>query len=776
MSSRIFWLGMHKILRTTELVQLRLMGYEVFGPDYISTVYDQSADLSSQSGQESSLPEDVFRKLISFNFFYNEITEEISEILNFYFDAVIVTINPDWLLAVLEAYEGPVLYRTYGQPYSLSEHFNARGAWETMTTRENLHVIPFAAETIEHEQEWFRQLCTEPVPYQIPDDVFEFAKGRRQNAPRRSEIVVSIPNIENPYYSAAYEKFSSRFSEGYFRILGPQRRIPADPRILGEMSRADLLDRMSRASAYFYIYNDPVCYLPPIETMQLGRPVVFGPGSLLARFSNERNPGYARTDEQASALLNRLLKRDSGLAREIVAAQEPVRVRYDRAHVRPIFERVFRRLLANPARPPACEKHGNTIKVSGSDGPGDEVVVVPLHIDGLFHYVDGRPTALEGIPRVVDALVDTVISKSSAHVVVSCTHDSKPVIFDFFRAHISAGRVTIFAFNQQRDEAEAAFEKLRFVEYVSMISQNVKAYIVPHYYLFPEALLNDVPITLYLPDYFPYLMPDEVFDTSSEKDALNKQVGSELGRRATRVLTNSQFTKEYLPQTGLVPEEQGDKIVVAPLPFLGAKRASSLADYERIRLEKAVGGRPFLFYPTANRPNKKLTFFLRLLAFKRLENPELCAVLTCSLDSVPEVRTTAEDYNLTDALVMLPGSNESTMRWLYENTAALCLTSIAEGNFPPQVLEALNYGAPVVATRLPTISEVARSEVGKLLLCNPLDMGDFAEKLAFAMANRDKIIARQNELLKSMHRWNSAEAFATAVARSLPHVQFGASQ
>jgi len=40
---RIFWLGMHKLLVTTELNRLRMLGYEVFNPPYLSSIIDQSA-------------------------------------------------------------------------------------------------------------------------------------------------------------------------------------------------------------------------------------------------------------------------------------------------------------------------------------------------------------------------------------------------------------------------------------------------------------------------------------------------------------------------------------------------------------------------------------------------------------------------------------------------------------------------------------------------------------------------------------------------------------
>src|SRR4051794_37094088 len=112
---RVFWLGMHKILVQTELPRLRSLGFEVFNPPYLSPIPDQSAQLNWDAKQATTLPPDVFQKLSKHNFFYNSVTKEIADILNQYFEAIIVTIHPLWLSEILKVYNGKVIYRTYGQ-------------------------------------------------------------------------------------------------------------------------------------------------------------------------------------------------------------------------------------------------------------------------------------------------------------------------------------------------------------------------------------------------------------------------------------------------------------------------------------------------------------------------------------------------------------------------------------------------------------------------------------------------------------------------------------
>ena len=763
---------MHQILKPTELRRLRNLGHEVFNPPYISDVFDQSADLSLDADQPSTLPRDVFDVLHRYNFFYNSISENISEILNTFFDLVIVTINPDWLAAVVRAYNGPIVFRTYGQPYSMSSHLVNSGLWKELRSRDHFSIMPFAAESVENEHTWFLDLCSEIVPYQIPDDTFAYTQ-RWNRGRSRSEIATNIPNIQNPYYANVYHHFHSDFPQRYLRIFGPQRELPADARVMGRMDRSSFLKRLSESAGFLYPYRDDVCYLPPIEMMQIGGPVVYLPGSLLAKFNDASNPGFAVDAQDAGSKINRLVSGDRVLAAEIISAQDPVRRRYDRDIVGPIFDKAFTRIVGSaekPAKQPTTVKVSSNIKSAEPPVVAARTIAVPLHIDGLFHYIKGKPYATEGIPRVIDIIIDTVIANSDVNIIVSCTPSSEALLSDFFADYLKEGRLSLYVLSSAAHEGNASYNaaKLEFVSFLNRSEKNILSVFVPHYYLFPECLLLTCPMFLYLPDYFPYLMPAQVFDGSREKDSANKAIGLALARKCKHILTNSYFTKSYLPAAGFVDDDRVEKIVVAPLPVLGRKRAEVLTATEEMELRSRVRSRSFLFYPTANRPNKQLSFLIRLVAHLRLSGYQLNVVLTCDLNSVPQVNKDAVDFEMLANIITLPGISEGAMRWLYENTIALCLTSTAEGNFPPQMLEALNYGAPIVATRLPTIEEVVGSSQDKLLLCNPCDLGDFAEKVEIALEQRAHILAQQSTLLDELDTWNSSTAFKKRLNEILP--------
>ncbi len=132
--------------------------------------------------------------------------------------------------------------------------------------------------------------------------------------------------------------------------------------------------------------------------------------------------------------------------------------------------------------------------------------------------------------------------------------------------------------------------------------------------------------------------------------------------------------------------ETSDKVIVAPLPLLGAGRQSREIGYQQEEALSArrLGARRYIFYPTANRPNKQFSFLLQLFAGVRMLHPDMILVLTGDLNSVPGVNELADLYQLRDSIVQLPRVDEGSLRWLYEHAAMLCLTSTLEGNFRPR--------------------------------------------------------------------------------------------
>jgi len=342
---RIFWFGMHKVLSQTELPRLRQLGFEVFNPPYLSDVKDQSAVYDWSEGA-STLPNEVLKKLSETNFFYQSISEEIAEILNEFFDAAIVTINPTWLMHFMDAYKGPVIYRVYGQPYSLSQELTNNLTFAKINERDNFWFCPHSEYTLDIEDGWLLERMR-IVPYCLTQDIVEL-KDEWKFKPSDSTIGLLCPRAADiPYYNNNYNHLGHFFPGDSFRIFGAQLIQLSDPRIVGTLEREDYLNKFSKLRGFVYHYEEPtVCYLPPIEFMMVGGPVVFQSGSLLAQyFSNGAAPGMAKNVEELALFASRLRSGDQVFIQEIIESQNRVRELYSPDYVWPKFDKSFSEML-----------------------------------------------------------------------------------------------------------------------------------------------------------------------------------------------------------------------------------------------------------------------------------------------------------------------------------------------------------------------------------------------------------------------------------------------
>jgi glycosyltransferase involved in cell wall biosynthesis len=139
--------------------------------------------------------------------------------------------------------------------------------------------------------------------------------------------------------------------------------------------------------------------------------------------------------------------------------------------------------------------------------------------------------------------------------------------------------------------------------------------------------------------------------------------------------------------------------------------------------------------------------------------PDLKLVMTGLLTANPEALNALHQLKLVDSVLFFPGISDTGLSFLYKNASALCLTSLMEGNFPPQIFEALEYKTPVVATRLPLIMERLNRQDSGLLLCHPSDLKDFVSNLSFALENRDFVIERQSQILEILRQQSSWKQF-----------------
>jgi glycosyltransferase involved in cell wall biosynthesis len=305
------------------------------------------------------------------------------------------------------------------------------------------------------------------------------------------------------------------------------------------------------------------------------------------------------------------------------------------------------------------------------------------------------------------------------------------------------------------------------LEYLETINQDARAEFVwvPHYYLFPESSLIQKKKILYLPDYMPHFFGGQKF--AGSLDRWHDRIGYTIVHQATSIFTNSKFSQAYLPDTVL--EVEPEKIHVLPIPLLTQTAEAIDPEGER-QLTAMIGGARYLFYPTQDRPNKRLPFLLKLFKDLLRDLPDLKLVLTANIQIHPGTKQVYTDLKLQDAVILLEDVSDGELNWLYQQAAALCFTSTMEGNFPPQIFEALTLNTPVVATRIPLITEALGDAADRLLLCEPLDLESFREKLLYALRYPQQVRDRQRVAYHRILEQYNDEHFAESVAEFLANL------
>ena len=720
--TRILWVGCHKLLVCTELVELRNLGYEVYRPQYLSNIYDQSA-ITEKDANPSTLPKDILEILDKTNFFYADLTSEVEQIINEYFDVCVVTISPSWLKSLVRSFKGKVVYRTYGQPYLLSIEFETIDLTSQLINRKNFYFLPHALDSLESEHTWLKQRAIE-VPYWIDQDVFEIESSWSPESSQR-KIGLLCPNVENPYYLSHYRYLKRDFRKSFYRIFGVQKSIPQEKWIVGTLEREHLLKEFQSLAGFQYTYSEKnTCYLPPIEAAVIGVPILYPKGSLLSKYIGAGGPGEWETEQQADRLARRLLNKDMNLINDILKAQSKVKDLYRRESCLTTFEETFRSIIEENMHEDSAQRNS---------------VIVPFFFPGNLIDFDGVSySAAEGIPRVIKFYLETLLDEGYSVTILVFKHQIANT-WGFFNQDRSVGLAEIIPIDSSsefnkllmqlsrrirplRDKLPMKIQtflrqrlnfiqsKLRNVINSKVIESiivpaEIPVLLVPHYYHFRTLfkLDLDVSIILYLPDYIPHLFPSNF----KEEIRLYEKDGIKIAQQARLVITNSLSTQRYLPDSALSVDPS--KIRVFPLPRLGSDALPKkvLALHQKL----------FLFYPTQFRPNKRID--LLLTAFDKVATSfDISLVLTGSFAADPKSKAIYESMANRSKVILLGMVSDAELNWLYMNCEAVVVTSESEGNFPTQLTEAIYHAKPFIAANIDVVLEELSAVEGMNLFEN----------------------------------------------------------
>jgi glycosyltransferase involved in cell wall biosynthesis len=805
-NKRIFCLSMHKKLVKIEIERLRILGYEVFEPPYLKKPISYQTtvwDWKQQSSSGSTLPLEALTILAKTNFFTSFIPQLAAEILNQYFGTILVVGNQIWLKNILEVYRGKIIYRVYGQPYSLSQDLVNHSILDLITERENFWFCPHHEKALLIEDLWLTRLNTRIIPCCLPNDIIRLQDTWEFKESYDTCIGLICPNIlNNPFSYRYYGDIQRYFSGEQFKVFGTQVVTVPDPLVLGTLERKDFLAHFIKLHSFVYHYTESAfCHLAPIEFMTLGGPVLFQKGSLLsAYFENITAPGEAKDIKTLTMRAKQLLKKHAcTLSNEIIDSQKKVRMLYHPNYVWPIFDKVIMEILGSNIPAPAEKIIYNINKETAYnlDIDTEKSILIPFHHFGCSVVKDQETSyhMPEGIFRVINLMVKALIDNDKTIIITSYRRDFGKV-HGFFAQQISNySKIKILILENKNIYSrikckiklplkrnifltkiiyrikfylkENIFLKktilsykfffnlinnFLFSSYVSTVnkSKSISHVIVPHYYTFPETFNMKKPIFLYIPDYLPHFYPKSLDMGSHWTWRLN---GKKLANKAKLILTNSEFTRNYLPATKLKVIKE--KIIKIPLTYLNQIQK---VDDDAI-LKEFIKNLPplFVFYPTRVRPSKRLNDFSETV---RIVNNRLQA--SDEKRRVYGVLTTPFTPDVpNEYLISLPTLPDKTLAEIYKRATALLFTSENEGNFPTQINEALYLNTPIIATNIPQITDELVEKNNALQLVEVGNCIKFADAVLYTMNNRALVLATQQITREFAIKNFSYEEFST---------------
>ena len=213
-------------------------------------------------------------------------------------------------------------------------------------------------------------------------------------------------------------------------------------------------------------------------------------------------------------------------------------------------------------------------------------------------------------------------------------------------------------------------------------------------------------------------------------------------KHASRIIAVSNFTKQELIK---VYRAAGDKIAVVYNGYNDAiyKKITDQGKINQV-LNKYGIKRPYIFYVGRLEKKKNTPALVNAFAIMKARHKELEHKLVLAGQAslgFAEVKYVAEEFNLLDEIILTGWVPEADLPYIYNGAALFVFPSHYEG-FGIPLVEAMACGAPIVASAIAPLKEVAD---GAALFFNPSDKHDLAEKMAEALLDENcatELVAR----------------------------------
>lgn len=331
MKKRILWLHNHTSLRKFEVPLLIELGYEVYCPKIFKVGSgDGSATITYKYDKTLSIPQDVL-DILNCTDFYENITRESMEIVNQYFDIVMMHYFPDQLRTIVRNFRGIIVFQSFGllleTPYStMIEQDLGISMLEQIKELGHRFFFAQAYPHLKNIECAFFQRRAIDMPLGLPS-----RKGRTWSGGDERFLFV-LPRINTAgYFKKAYLDFKEHFSGMKYTIAGAQPiAVAGDPNVRGFIPSEEYQYIMDHYCAMYYHSTEKNhIHYHPFEAIQRGMPVIFMAGGMIDLLGGKNLPGRCKTVSEAKRKLTALASGDQKLRDAILSTQDILLEHFD---------------------------------------------------------------------------------------------------------------------------------------------------------------------------------------------------------------------------------------------------------------------------------------------------------------------------------------------------------------------------------------------------------------------------------------------------------------
>jgi glycosyltransferase involved in cell wall biosynthesis len=327
--------------------------------------------------------------------------------------------------------------------------------------------------------------------------------------------------------------------------------------------------------------------------------------------------------------------------------------------------------------------------------------------------------------------------------------------------------------------AQGIEEEYRQLAKLATSKNDVRSWFVPNP-SWHRASLIDKPLVVAFPDYVPEDLPLSFIgqDAVTQKrqiasllqsahsvityreyvrdEHLNKLFG--FPKEKTFVIPHAPFDlSDYLNRSPEFSEDTNRQIAADRVREFFAKRflsdpgehwfhANYLPDFAFEDAQFILLSTRFRNYKNILRAVEAVEILLR----ERMVNIKLFVTGTFE----EEISKYVSEKSLAYDLIQLWYVPADVLACLYYLAQVAIHPSFFEGGFPFTFSEGVSVGTPVLLAKLPYVTEVLREELHSEFVFDAYSATDIADKIQYALRNRDALLMKQRKILQTQSNWN----------------------